>query len=75
MLQQDELKNLAPGEYESEIRKARLELYKLGLERSTNQLKETHKLKILRRYIQRLMSLKRFMVREAKPAKIAPSKS
>lgn len=75
MLQQDELKNLAPGEFESEIRKARLELYKLGLERSTNQLKETHKLKVLRRYIQRLMSLKRFMVREAKPAKISPSKS
>lgn len=75
MLQQDELKNLAPGEFESEIRKARLELYKLNLSRATNQLKETHKLKILRRYIQRLMTLKRFMVLEAKPTKPSPSKS
>ena len=75
MLQQDELKNLAPGEFLNEFKKAQLEIYKLRLAKATNQLKETHKLKVLRRYIQRLQTMKRFMAREAGTSKPSPSKS
>lgn len=54
----EELRNLGSKEVDEELRKARLELLKLRLLHTGNQLKETHKLKLYRKYLARLNTMK-----------------
>lgn len=61
----EELRNLSPHELMLELSKARLELYKLRLNQSNNQLKETSKLKLQRKYIARLHTMKCYLAFEA----------
>lgn len=61
----EELRNFGIKELEEELRKARLEGVKLKLQHSSNQLKETHKLKLYRKYVARLNTMKRYNMMEA----------
>lgn len=65
MLTNAELKNLNPREFEIELQNVKRELLKLRFEQASNQLKETHKLKLYRRYMARLRTMKRVIELEA----------
>jgi len=52
-----ELRQLSNGEIQEELKKSSRELMKARLEHATGTLKETHKLKSLRRYIAQLKTI------------------
>lgn len=68
-----ELQNLSAKDLHEEQRKAKKELYKLHLSRSSAQLKEVHKLKLQRQYLARIATYKTMMAKEA-PTKAATIK-
>lgn len=61
MLATEELKHYNPKELENELQKAEFDLYKLKLAVSSRQSNETAKLKLLRRYIARIKTIKRML--------------
>lgn len=71
MITFDELTKLTEKDLEEELNKSKLDLLKIRLAVSARQSKETSKLKILRRYIARIQTIKRkrAMELEMVPAK------
>lgn len=59
---------MTPKELDEEFRKAKLELLKLRLGLASHQIKETAKVKKLRRYIARIKTLERQLAIEKLPA-------
>lgn len=57
----DELQKMRAQELEEEFKKAKLELMKLKLGVASRQVKDTSKLKGLRKYVARIKTIKRFM--------------
>ncbi|MBI2638930.1 50S ribosomal protein L29 [Candidatus Peregrinibacteria bacterium] len=61
MVSTDELQKMTEKELEEELRKSGLDLLKLRLGVASRQTKETSKLKLLRKYIARIKTLKRML--------------
>ncbi len=61
MLSLDELQKMTDKELEEELKKSGLNLLKLRLGVTSRQTKETSKLKVLRKYIARIKTLKRML--------------
>lgn len=61
MISLDELQKMTEKELEEELRKSGFDLLKLRLGVSSRQTKETSKLKLLRKYIARIKTLKRML--------------
>lgn len=61
MLSLDEIQKMTEKELEEELRKSGFDLLKLRLGVSSRQTKETSKLKLLRKYIARIKTLKRML--------------
>lgn len=64
MLSLDEIQKMTEKELEEELRKSGFDLLKLRLGVSSRQTKETSKLKLLRKYIARIKTLKRMLKTE-----------
>lgn len=64
MLSLDELQKMTEKELEEELRKSGFDLLKLRLGVSSRQTKETSRLKLLRKYIARIKTLKRMLKME-----------
>lgn len=60
----DELRKMNEKEIEEELKKAKIDLLKLRFGVASRQLKETSKLKALRKYIARMKMLKRMLALE-----------
>lgn len=61
MISLDELQKMTEKELEEELRKSGFDLLKLRLGVSSRQTKETSKLKLLRKYIARIKTLKHML--------------
>jgi ribosomal protein L29 len=61
MVALDELKKMTDKELEEELQRSGLDLLKLRLGVSSRQIKETSKLKALRKYMARIKTLKRML--------------
>lgn len=61
----EELRKLDLKTLEEELRRTKFELVKLRLAHASQELKETHKLKLYRKYIAHLKTMQTYLSREA----------
>lgn len=61
----EELQKLDAKSLEEELKKSRLTITKLRLQHTSQELKETHKLKLYRKYVAKLQTMKTYLAREA----------